>query len=129
MPKTQLRAPLFAAGKGKLSAKSQQILEMLSSGMPEISILGQDDRITRRDLVDAAREALILNDAAVVRTARVAKMLKHYPRAYEKWCPDEEVRVIELYSAGKTLREIAAVVKRQPQAVKLRLQRLGAFRD
>jgi hypothetical protein len=56
-------------------------------------------------------------------------MLKHYPRAYEKWCPDEEVRVIELYSAGKTLREIAAVVKRQPQAVKLRLQRLGAFRD
>ncbi len=116
-----------ASYKGKLSEKSLLILAMLSDGSSEETIMEADASICREDIANAAKEALLLNRAAQSRDDRSEKIRRYYPRAFEKWSPDEEKRVIELYNAGKTLREIAAIVERQPNSIKSRLERLGMF--
>jgi len=47
-----------------------------------------------------------------------------HPRAYAKWQPQEDNHLAALYKSGKTVKEIAVVLKRQTGAVWARLQRL-----
>jgi DNA-binding CsgD family transcriptional regulator len=118
---------LLPNGKAKLSDKSTEIFRQLSSGLSEETILQTQPLIDRLDIVQAAREALILNQAVQVRDERSDKVMRQYPRAYDKWSPDEERRVAEMYNSGKTMREIAATVLRQPNAIKNRLEKMGWF--
>ncbi len=112
---------------GHLSEKSAHILRLLGSGLSDEEIIASDPAIKREHIVLAAREALVLNSSARTQQERIKRIVQRHPRAYEKWTHDEELRVAELYKLGKTLREIAASVQRQPSAVKNRLDRLGLF--
>lgn len=112
---------------GKLGEKSVSIMRMLASGLTAEAIQASDPAIKIADIALAAREALILNKAAQSYKEKLDKIVERHPRAYDIWTREEEQRIIELYRNGKTLREIAAVVQRQPSAVKNRLDRLGLF--
>jgi len=114
---------------GKLSPRSTTILDLISKGQSDVQILQNHSSFTRDDIRTAANEALILNRNTQTREERVAKIQERYPRAYEKWSSDEEWRIKELFQQGKTMREIAAAVQRQPNAIKSRLERMGLFRQ
>ncbi len=118
---------ILPASNGKLSEKSVEFFRYLSSVAREQPLRLSDDNFTSVDIERAAREALILNQSLQTRDGKADKLLKAYPRAYDKWCPEEEQRVAELYRAGKTMREIAVVVKRHPNSIKNRLERMGMF--
>ena len=48
-----------------------------------------------------------------------------HPRAYEKWTPEEDRRLLELFEAGCSIDDIAADLGRQPGAIESRLNRAG----
>ena len=47
------------------------------------------------------------------------------PRAYEKWQPEEDERLGRLFTAGRSIDEIAAKLGRQPSAIASRLRQTG----
>lgn len=112
---------------GKLSEKSIYIFRLMSVGKSADEICLQDPAVSKDNIARAAREALILNSAARGWHDRLQSILEQHPRAYEKWTHQEEQTLIELYNRGKTLREIAAKMQRQPHAIKQRMERLGLF--
>lgn len=59
---------------------------------------------------------------------RMAKIRTQYPRAYEKWTEDEDADLQRRHAEGASLRELAALLGRQPGAIESRLRRLGAIR-
>ena len=48
-----------------------------------------------------------------------------YPRAYEKWQPEEEEQLADMFKAGRTIPDIASELGRQPSAVVSRLRISG----
>ena len=56
------------------------------------------------------------------------ELRRKHPRAYAKWQPKEDNHLAALHKSGKTVKEIAAVLKRQEGAVWRRLQKLELIR-
>jgi len=54
------------------------------------------------------------------------KILAEYPRAYEKWYPEEDRWLAEQFGEGREIPELAALLKRRPSAIRGRLEKLGA---
>ena len=48
-----------------------------------------------------------------------------HPRAYQNWTAEEEAELKALTARGRTIRELAAALQRQPGAIRSRLHRLG----
>jgi predicted nucleic acid-binding protein len=55
----------------------------------------------------------------------VERVRQQFPRAYEKWTPEEEERLRHEYQQRPSVRELALTYQRQPSAIRSRLQRLG----
>jgi hypothetical protein len=58
---------------------------------------------------------------------RLAQIRQAYPRAYEKWSHEEDTRLAELARSGKSVKEIAAKLQRQPSAIRSRMAKLNLF--
>lgn len=56
---------------------------------------------------------------------RVEAIREAHPRAYEKWPPEEDESLANLFRSGLRLDEIAQRLQRQPSAVRSRLVKLG----
>ncbi len=56
---------------------------------------------------------------------RVAEARKLHPRAFERWSDEEDERLRGLITGGRTLDEIIGILERQPNAVRIRAERLG----
>lgn len=54
-----------------------------------------------------------------------AAIKARYPRAYQRWQPDEDARLRELFARGCELPELCDDLGRQPSAVDSRIRRLG----
>jgi ATP-dependent DNA helicase RecQ len=52
-------------------------------------------------------------------------MKQQHPRAYEKWTPEEDAKLLSLYTRGKTLSQIGIHFERQPSAIRARLAKLS----
>jgi DNA-directed RNA polymerase specialized sigma24 family protein len=60
------------------------------------------------------------------RTAESIEALRDdFPRAYEKWPPEEDESLTRLFKSGLTANEIAQRLQRQPSAVSARIFKLG----
>ena len=57
--------------------------------------------------------------------ARQDQARKSYSRAYDKWQPEDEERLQSLFTAGRSLQDIALELGRQPSAIASRLRILG----
>jgi ATP-dependent DNA helicase RecQ len=53
------------------------------------------------------------------------RVRQEHPRAFERWSDEEDQRVIALAGSGKTPDDIAAELQRQPNAIVLRMEKLG----
>ena len=58
------------------------------------------------------------------RTYSVESIRRDYKRAYEKWTDHEEALLLKLHEDGKTRREIAQELQRQPSAISSRLRKI-----
>jgi ATP-dependent DNA helicase RecQ len=56
---------------------------------------------------------------------RVAEARKAHPRAFERWSEEEDERLRGLITGGCTLDEIIGTLERQPNAIRIRAERLG----
>ena len=54
-----------------------------------------------------------------------AEIHKVYPRAYEKWEPEEKELLAQLVRAGATIENITETLQRQPSAVRSRIEKLN----
>jgi len=49
----------------------------------------------------------------------------NYPKAFAKWSPEDDKKLIDLYQSGKTNEELAVIFQRKAGAIESRLIKLG----
>ena len=109
-----------------LSNKSRAILEAIAKGHTYEQILVQELAWTYHDIFQAAAEALEVSmSGSPAKTYAVEAIRHEHPKAYEKWDGDQDAQLRQLFQAGKTVAEIAVLLKRQPGGIKSRLVKLG----
>lgn len=60
-----------------------------------------------------------------LKTYSVQEIRQKYPKAYEKWTEDEDTHLKDEYTQDKTVKELADIFQRKPNAIRSRLQKLG----
>jgi len=53
------------------------------------------------------------------------KIRQQYPRAYERWTSDEDARLQDEYNKGLSVGQLSETFRRQPGAIRSRLQKFG----
>jgi DNA-binding NarL/FixJ family response regulator len=111
-----------------LSDKSRAILEAIAKGHTYEQILVQDLAWTYHDIFQAAAEALELAEFAGTKKSydeRLTEIKQAYPKAYQAWSKEEDVRLAERFHAGVSVKELAREFQRQPSAIRSRLAKLN----
>lgn len=60
-----------------------------------------------------------------IKTYKVDDVRPTYPKAYERWSPDEDEQLKVKYQEGVSISELATCFQRQPGAIRSRLTKLG----
>jgi hypothetical protein len=107
---------------------SRAILYLLYEGHTHEEILALHPTLTHDDIARAAGEglaALEAQGAARVesRAERIARIRVTCPNAFFPWTEEEDVLLLHWRDEGRTLRQIAATLGRQPGAIRLRLDK------
>lgn len=55
---------------------------------------------------------------------RLSRIRKDHPRAYEKWTEEEDETLERLFARGKSRKEIAELLERQPSAIRSRIRKM-----
>lgn len=109
-----------------MSEKSRAILEAIAKGHTYEQILVQDLAWTYHDIFRAAAEALEAGPPTTSGKAySVEDIRSEHPHAYEKWDATQDNQLRQLHSAGKTVTEMAQVMRRKPGGIKSRLAKLN----
>lgn len=110
----------------RLSDDARTILKLIAEGHSYEQVLRFNDRFTYLDIFNAANEALKLDESkGLDYHRRLSELRKSHPRAYEKWTPEEDAQLAELFKSGTRTHLIADSLQRQKSAVRSRLQKLG----
>ena len=109
----------------ELSEKSRLILEAIAKGHTHEQILIQDLAWTYHDIFRAVAEALKIIGTSTGEKYTVEDIRQDHPRAYEKWNTVEDGRLRQLFQSGKSVKEIAVAMRRQPGAIRSRLEKLN----
>ena len=109
-----------------LSAGARKILNLIAEGRNYEQILKLNEEFTYLDIFNAASEALNLDNPSDSNNLdRFSEIRQYHPRAYERWSPEEDARLVESFRAGKEPQFIAEDHQRQQSAVLSRLRKLG----
>jgi DNA-binding NarL/FixJ family response regulator len=111
-----------------LTEKSRAILEAIAEGRSYEQILGSALASTYKDIFHAAAEALVLaNSTRDIKSAeqRLIEIRSVNPRAYEKWTPEEDRQLRQLFADGKRPKEISEILQRQRSAISSRLTKFN----
>lgn len=119
-------------GRSKLSDGQQAIARAIDAGRVRFEVV----RVTEEGEVSTyawqaedapPREAQGDNGAheAENEQAQRERILAEYPRAYEKWYPEEDRWLVAQFHEGREMAELAALLKRRPSAIRARLEKLG----
>lgn len=121
----------------RLSGKACMVLKCIAQGLSYEQILSKHPVLTYPDIFDAAREALGSSDVTGGASGRkdikskspgFASAREKYPRAFTAWNDDDDARIRELQSAGKSVADIAVAVQRSTLGVQARMVKLGLIR-
>jgi len=88
-----------------------------------INVIKEFMRIARELIVN--KKNTLKNKKETDYYKRLEEIKERSPRAYEPWKLGEENILKNLYSENKTINEIARILKRQPNAIRSRLNKLG----
>ncbi len=115
----------FLRIKGVGNAKLKQFGDRFISVIRDHLELNESDTVVRpgsnADLDRPRAEPKSDSDTKQIRES--------HPRAYEKWFPKEEQRLMGLFGSGLSVPEVASKLGRRPSAVRSRLLRLGIITD
>lgn len=120
------------------------VLDMISKGLGYEQILSKKPELTLVDIMASAQfakeliEGCVRTDNAVLvidgtitikasngRIINLTDLRKQFPRAYEKWDAREDNQLTDMFKHGSSPADIAASLKRQPGAIRSRLEKLG----
>ena len=59
------------------------------------------------------------------KTYDLEQIRREYPKAYAKWTEEEDIRLRNEYTQGRTANELAKSFQRKPSAIRSRLRKLG----
>ena len=99
-----------------MSEKTVAVLSLIADGHPDITYVV---------IFAAAEEALALYESKSEYHARVARIKERYPMAYEKWSEGDDRDSIVLHRRGKSVEALSKRFKRQPSALRSRIDTLG----
>ncbi|MFJ1747935.1 hypothetical protein ACIOJD_17055 [Streptomyces sp. NPDC088116] len=51
---------------------------------------------------------------------------QHHPKAYQRWSPEDDERLLDMRDTGSTVKELAERFGRQPSAIRSRIDKLGS---
>lgn len=115
-----------------LSSKAANIVKMIVGGRNYTQVIAADPNIRAKDLFDAVKLAVLMKTDGAQPGAyaqHLAAIRAEWPRAYEKWTPDEDERLRSMHGNGIPLEEIAGVLQRQVSAIRSRLMKLSDADD
>lgn len=69
--------------------------------------------------------AFLYEEKVVFQDERLKRIRRRYPRAYEKWCKDEEKVLAARFGAGASIEDLSVFLQRRPGAIRSRLRKLG----
>ena len=110
----------------KLSDKSIAVLKLIAEGFSYSQIVDGHPGFSYRDIFNAAEEVLRLNSPNYEH--RMSEIKAKYPRAYEKWSDAEDAELRSKADSGLSAAGLAQHFKRQPSAIRSRLEKLSAQR-
>ena len=110
-----------------LSARATAVLRLISQGRTYEQILSLHPEMTYLDIFSAAQEAL---DAAPTGGTRAKEGYEvREPRPSEPWSVAEDAELAQLLAGGENVEEVAARLRRRPDAVRARMIRLNLIED
>ncbi len=98
-------------GRQKLNDFGESFLKVINDYVRENNIVPE--------------RAIIENNVKTDYHKRLEQIKEKYPNAYEPWNEKEDYLLKELYSRNVSVSEIAQILKRQPNAIKSRLEKFG----
>jgi hypothetical protein len=107
-----------------LSAKSEKVLRLIARGYNYDQIIKRNPKLTYQDIFRAAEEALRLNRPPGEYQDRMASIKSKHAKAYAPWTAEDDVELMEMNQAGKSVEELANYFQRQPSAICSRLAKL-----
>ena len=109
---------------GRLSDNAARVLKLIAAGHSYSQILEIEPRLTYTDIFAAAQEALELDDQPSPRDEHTFLAIRRrYPRAYDRWTREEDMELWERQEEGSSIDEIANHLRRQPSAIRSRLEK------
>lgn len=111
------------ARTSRLSDNATRVLKLIAAGHSYSQILEIEPRLTYKDIFAAAQEALDFDEQPPPYDERILEIKRRYPRAYERWTREEDSELWERHRYGIPIDEIAAHLRRQPSAVRSRLEK------
>ncbi len=82
-----------------------------------------------KEAMESTFEFLGLGVNKAQKQVRFEDIRKQFPRAYEKWTPEEDDKLRRLLEKGADVNALAEALQRQPGAVTSRLRKLGLARS
>src|SRR5437763_1517300 len=111
----------------QLSDKSKSILQLIAGGCDYGQIVQRHHDVSYNDIFAAANEALrACGESSTPYDHEMAEIKAQYPRAYEKWSDAEDAELRSLSDSGSSEDAMAQHFKRQPSAIRSRLEKLSA---
>ena len=113
-----------------LSARATAVLRLISQGRTYEQILSLHPELTYLDIFSAAQEALEATaPTGGTRTEGGYEVREPRPRPSEPWSAAEDAELAQLLAGGENVEEVAARLRRRPDAVRARMIRLNLVED
>lgn len=87
--------------------------------------LGRGESLPPVNVREDPGENVESNRSAASAPARLDEVRARHPKAYERWTPEDDRRLQDLYEAGWDEADLASEFARQPSAIRSRLRKLG----
>jgi len=111
-----------------LSARATAVLRLISQGRSYEQILSLHPEMTYLDIFSAAQEALEAT-AGGPYAERGYELREPRPHPSEPWSDAEDAELAQLLAGGENVEEVAARLRRRPDAVRARMIRLNLIED
>jgi ATP-dependent DNA helicase RecQ len=111
-------------------ATKEQLLDLSGFGPVKVEKYGEDVlKIVAQHVREHGHHPIVVEGGAAspqrsFNDERIAEARKTHPRAFEKWSDEEDGRLRGYITSGRKLDEIVGELQRQPNAIRLRAERL-----
>lgn len=111
-------------GITKYAETNPEVLKFKKQCQPSVSIRTVRSRAS---LLEVRSIAETPEKTEPTKAYDIKKIRQEYPKAYERWSPDEDAHLKQQYASGLSLLELAKFFERNKGAIRSRLKKLGVM--